>query len=147
MESAHATNVIDIEREHVRHGIGTVRPYLYGPSALIQWVKQTFAARELERTKAGGGEHVELKIGDSVIVLETGDPPPSFATPASVYAYVEDVDATYKRALTGGAQSIAVPEDKPYDERGAGVKDSFGNTWWIATYTGTRPQVNKLVPE
>ncbi|HVP55896.1 MAG TPA: VOC family protein [Candidatus Eisenbacteria bacterium] len=147
MESAHVTSVIAIQLEHVRHGIGTVRPYLYGPSALLDWVKQTFFAEVLERTQAGGGEHVELKIGDSVVVLETADPPPPSGAPASVYVYVEDVDATFKRALGGGAQPLASPEDRPYQERGAGVKDSFGNTWWIATYTGTKPQVNKLVPE
>jgi PhnB protein len=132
---------------YVRHGVGAVRPYLYGPSALVDWVKQTFAAKELERAEAENGEHVELKIGDSVVVLETGDPPPSFATAASVYVYVDNVDLAYKRAIAAGAQSVARPEDKPYDERGAGVKDSFGNTWWIATYTGATPRVNKLVSE
>jgi len=133
--------------EHVRHGIGAVRPYLYGPSALVDWVKQTFGAQELERTKAEGGEHVELRIGDSVVMLASGDPPPSFGAPASVYVYTEDVDAAYRRAIAGGAKSLGAPEDKPYDERGAGVKDSFGNTWWIATYTGARTPVNQLVGE
>ena len=41
---------------------------------------------------------------------------------------VEDVDAAYKRALECGATSLAEPEDKPYDERSAGVQDTFGNT-------------------
>jgi PhnB protein len=25
-------------------------------------------------------------------------------------------------------------EDKPYAERQCGVRDAFGNVWWIATY-------------
>ena len=133
--------------EHVRHGIGAVRAYLYGRPSLVDWVKQAFGAQELERTAAESGEHVEVRIGDSVVVLETGDSPPSFATPASVYVYVEDVDAAYKRAMAGGAESLGAPEDKPYGERGAGVKDSFGNTWWIATYTGANTPVNRLVGE
>ena len=136
-----------MDAEYIRHGVGAVRPYLYGPSTLVDWVKRTFGAVELERTASEGGEHVELKIGDSVVVLETGDPPPSFAVPASVYVYVEDVDATYQRAVAAGAKSLGKPEDKPYDERGAGVKDSFGNTWWIATFSGERTPVNRLVPE
>jgi PhnB protein len=136
-----------MEAKHIRHGVGTVRPYLYGPSALVDWLKQTFGAQVIERSASEGGEHVELRIGDSVVVLETGDPPPSFAAPASVYVYVEDVDAAYWRALAAGAESAATPENKPYDERGAGVKDSFGNTWWIATYTGARTPVNRLVSE
>jgi PhnB protein len=47
---------------------------------------------------------------------------------------VEDVDAAYARALEAGGVSVAPPADKPYQERSAGVKDSFGNTWWISTY-------------
>jgi PhnB protein len=47
---------------------------------------------------------------------------------------VPDVDATYSRALKNGAEEIAPPEEKPYGERVAAVKDAFGNTWWIATY-------------
>ena len=78
--------------------------------------------------------HIESRIGDSVVVLETGDPVHPSATRASIYVYVEDVDNTYRRAMEFGATSLAVPEDKPYQERSAGVKDSFGNTWWISTY-------------
>lgn len=80
--------------------------------------------------------HIEAKIGDSVIVLETGDPPHTDATAGSIYVYVPDVDAAYRRAIERGAVSVAAPEDKPYQERGAGVRDSFGNVWWIATYRG-----------
>ncbi|WP_437968435.1 hypothetical protein WMF04_03710 [Sorangium sp. So ce260] len=36
--------------------------------------------------------------------------------------------------LTRLESTVAAPEDKPYDERAAGVKDSFGNIWWISTY-------------
>ena len=92
-------------------------------------------AVELERQQMGPDSfHVELQIDDSVVVLETGEPRPADATVASIYVYVADVDAAYGRALELGAVSIAAPEDKPYDERAAGVKDSFGNIWWISTY-------------
>ena len=133
-------------RNHLRHGMGTVRPYLYGPASLPEWVIDTFAGEELERVEGERGDHVEIAIGDSVVVIEAGDPPPG-ATQGSVYIYVPDVDAAYYRALNAGAISIAAPENKSYEERGAGVKDSFGNTWWIATYTGARPPVEHLVGE
>jgi PhnB protein len=120
---------------YVRHGVGNVRPYLYGNLDLIEFVQQVFGAVELERLAfASHCFHVEAAIGDSVVVLEVGDPPPAVAAPASIYVYVPDVDAAYGRALEAGAEEIAPPEDKPYDERVAGVKDSFGNTWWIATF-------------
>ena len=44
------------------------------------------------------------------------------------------VVAAYQRALQAGGSSIAEPEDKPYSERSAGVKDSFGNILWISTF-------------
>ena len=120
---------------YVRHGVGTVRPYLYGNVDLIEFVQQVFGAVELERFAFGPNcFHVEAAIGDSVVVLEVADPPPAIAAPAAVYVYVPDVDAAYGRALEAGAENIAPPEDKPYNERTAGVRDGFGNTWWIATY-------------
>ena len=77
---------------------------------------------------------IQERAVDSVVVLEVGDPPPAPAEPASIYVYVPDVDAAYDRALEAGAEKVSPPEDKPYNERAAGVRDSFGNTWWIATY-------------
>ena len=122
--------------KHIRHGVGSVRPYLYGRLDMLELVKRAFGAVELERLEAGNGYHVEAKIGDSMVVMEVGDPPHPGGKPASIYVYIDDVDAAYQRALAAGATSIAVPENKPYQERAAGIKDSFGNTWWIATYTG-----------
>ena len=83
------------------------------------------------------GSAVELRIGDSAVALALGDEfPDGVATRASVYVYVEDADATYEQALRTGATPIAAPEDKPYGERAGGVRDSFGNVWFIATYRG-----------
>jgi PhnB protein len=122
--------------KHIRQGVGSVRPYLYGRPDMLELVRRAFGAVELEHHKMGNGAHVEAKIGDSMIVMEVCDPPHPGGKPASIYVYVEDVDAAYARAIAAGATSVAAPEDKPYQERAAGVKDSFGNTWWIATYKG-----------
>jgi PhnB protein len=122
---------------HVRHGIGAVRPYVHGHLALWDLVRDAFGAVELERHAFSPTSfHIEARIGDSVLVLETGDPPHREATTGAIYVYVPDTDAAYRRALSAGATSIAEPQDKPYQERQAGVRDSFGNTWWIATFRG-----------
>ena len=98
---------------------------------------QVFGAEEIERSETPKGFHVEVRIGDSVVVLEIdGRDQFEDATRASVYVYVQDVDAAYQRAIQLGTTSLSVPTDQPYQERGAGVKDAFGNTWWFATYTG-----------
>jgi uncharacterized glyoxalase superfamily protein PhnB len=40
----------------------------------------------------------------------------------------------YAQALRAGATTIEAPSDKPYGDRSAGVKDPFGNSWFIATH-------------
>ena len=125
--------------KHIRHGSGNVRPYLYGNLDLPDFVREVFGAKELERLPVGNrGFHVEALIGDSMVVIEAGEsfPPTAGLTKASIYVYVENVDAAYEHAMEMGATSISAPEDKPYQERACGVKDTFGNIWYIATYTG-----------
>jgi len=125
------------QHTHIRHGAGSVRPYLFGNLDLADLIKRAFDAEELERLPTAGGFHIEARIGDSMVVLEVGTFPAQVKpTAASIYVYVADVDRAYRRALEAGATSIAAPEDKPYQERAAGVKDSFGNIWYIATYGG-----------
>lgn len=118
---------------HIRHGLGSVRPYLHGPVGLIDFVKKVFGAVELERHEFGPESfHVEMRIADSVIVIEAGELPPEVeAWRCSVYVYVEDVDAAYRKAVELGAEPIAEPADKPYGERQAGFLDAGGNTWWV----------------
>jgi PhnB protein len=123
-------------QRHIRHGQGAVRPYVYCYADTIELVHKAFGAQEVERVPMGSGFHIEARIGDSMIVLEVGEPAPAGATRASIYVYVDDVDQSFSTALKLGAVAISQPEDKPYQERGAGISDRFGNTWWIATYIG-----------
>ena len=50
------------------------------------------------------------------------------------YLYVEDADATYHRAMAAGATSLEAPNDTPYGDRRAMIRDPGGNVWQIATY-------------
>lgn len=76
----------------------------------------------------------ELWLGDSLImvagVLERA-PTASF-----LYVYVEDVDASYERALAAGATAMEPPAEMPYGDRRAMVEDPWGNRWQIATHRG-----------
>ena len=85
------------------------------------------------------GAHIEIVVGDSYVIIESADDFPEHVetTCGSVYVYVADVDLVYSRAMALGLHSISAPEDKPYDERQCGVRDAFGNVWWISTYLGT----------
>lgn len=75
--------------------------------------------------------HAELKIGNSMIMLadSTTQYTPSNA---GLFIYVEDADATYKKALDNNATSVTELSDQSYGRTG-GVKDPFGNTWWITS--------------
>jgi PhnB protein len=120
---------------HIRNGMGTVRPYVYGPPGLLPWLAATFAAEVLEMSP--DGSEVSVRIGDSAVALSLGDAFPEGAgTKASVYVYVEDADFTYARAVANGAGPLSPPQDKPYGERQGAVRDALGNTWYIATYVG-----------
>ncbi|MDQ2713632.1 MAG: VOC family protein [Chloroflexota bacterium] len=118
----------------IREGFHTITPYLVVQEAaqLIDFVKQVFDATELSRgTGSAGGMHAEVRIGDSMLMIGGGGN--SEPMPAMLYLYLHDVDAVYKRALQAGATSVAEPAKQSYGERVAGVKDPFGNLWYIGT--------------
>ncbi len=119
--------------KHIRHGIGSVRPYIHGPVALTEFIKQVFGAVELERHEFGPESfHVELQVGDSVVALEAGELPEGVAAwTNSIYVYVENVDTVYEQAILLDAESILVPVDKPYMERQAGFRDAAGKKYMV----------------
>lgn len=83
-------------------------------------------------------------IWDDVIRISPTDARP--ATPAFLYIHVDDADATYRRALAAGAQSIEAPLDTPYGDRRAMIEDAWGNTWQIATARASAPPSYELRP-
>ncbi|MCI0416027.1 VOC family protein [bacterium] len=122
----------------IPEGYRTVTPYLISPSAakVLDFVKETFDAKETVRMPGPDGSsiaHAEFRIGDSIVMISDGgkEYPPM---PTTLYVYVSDVDATYKRALKAGATSVKEPADQFYGDRSASVKDSGGNIWGIATH-------------
>jgi len=120
-----------------------VQPYLHlhGAEKMIPFLRDAFGA-EVEggvaKSPEGAVLHATIRIGDTT--LELGEAHAEFQPmPCHLHLYVPDTDAMYQRALQAGAASISGPENKPYGERGAGVRDPFGNSWFIATYgTGAK---------
>ena len=60
--------------------------------------------------------------------------------PAMIHLYVDDCDAVHERAVAAGGTSVREPEDQFYGDRSAGVRDSAGNLWWIATHVEDVPE-------
>jgi uncharacterized glyoxalase superfamily protein PhnB len=119
-------------------GYHTVTPYLLVQSAekLIDFVKRAFDAKETVRMSMPDGAigHAEVRLGDSVIMLSEAQGGEYKPMPTGIYLYVENCDATYKRALEAGATSVMQPTDQFYGDRSASIKDQFGNHWYIATH-------------
>jgi PhnB protein len=116
-------------------GYRNVTPYLTVSDAakLIDFLKEAFGATEKVRMPGPGGTvaHAEVEIGDSIVMMGTN---PNDLFPAMLYIYVDDADATYRKALAAGATSHEEPNDTFYGDRRAEVRDQFGNRWSIATH-------------
>lgn len=121
----------------IPEGYHTVTPYLIVEDAegVISFLREAFGAEELYRMSApdGGVMHAEVQLGDSRLMLG-GASEQWPAMPAVIYLYVEDVDASYRRAIAAGATSVMEPADQFYGDRHGAVKDLAGNQWWIATH-------------
>ena len=117
-------------------GYGTVTPFLCVADAakLIDFLKQAFGAEVTFRMDRPDGAvaHAEVKIGDSKVMI--GQPAAGEELRAMLHLYVPDTDATYRSAISAGAESIREPADQFYGDRSAGVRDISGNQWWMATH-------------
>jgi PhnB protein len=92
------------------------------------------------RTPDGKIGHAELEIGDSVIFLsEASTSDQGVHMPGVINVYVQDVDATYQKALSAGAKSLREPQTMFYGDRSAGVQDAAGDQWWFATHVEDVP--------
>ena len=125
------------EGGYIPKGLRSVTPFLHPLRAepVINFLKRAFGAEELSRAQSPDGviHHATMRIGDSA--LEMGEAHgPYQPMPTMFYLYVPDVDASYRCALEAGAISISEPADQPYGDRNAGVKDAFGNQWYMATH-------------
>ncbi|HEV3308534.1 MAG TPA: VOC family protein [Candidatus Sulfotelmatobacter sp.] len=126
--------------EPVPRGFHRVTPYIVTADGdgMLNFAKNAFGA-EITLRAESEGIHGEVRIGDTMLMMGGGIPGKPFRSEAkltALHVYVEDTDATYRKALEAGATSVGAPQDHEYGERGASVKDPFGNFWYIATHQG-----------
>jgi PhnB protein len=117
----------------------SVQPYLHlhGAEKLIPFAEAAFRAEALGATKSPEGKilHATIKIGHATFEIDEahGEFQP---VPCYLHVYVPDADVSYADAVRAGATSVEAPATKPYGERSATIKDTFGNTWFLAAYLG-----------
>ena len=119
-------------------GYHSVTPYLVidGAKKVIDFLKKAFDAQQVTLMPGDSPDkvgHAEMKIGDSIIMI--GDAMADMkATPTMLYLYVEDADATFKRAKQAGGTVVKDIENQFYGDRAGCLKDPSGNLWWIASH-------------
>jgi PhnB protein len=134
----------------IPEGYHTVTPYLAvdDAAAAIEYYKKAFGAKERVRMNAPDGKigHAELEIGDSLVMLSDPFPQASTKPPkelggtsASVFMYVEDVDAVVKQAVDAGATIEMAIANQFWGDRFGTVADPFGHLWSIATHVEDVP--------
>jgi PhnB protein len=134
----------------IPEGYHTLTPYLAVDDAAqaIEYYKKAFGAKERMRMDAPDGKigHAELQIGDSMVMLSdpfpqaTTRPPKELGgTSASVFIYVEDVDAVVKTAVDEGATITMEVADQFWGDRFGSIQDPFGHSWAIATHVEDVP--------
>ena len=120
-------------------GLRSVQPYLHLREAhkMIPFLEAAFGAEAMgvHKTPEGIVMHATIRIGNATLEIDEahGEFQPM---PCHLHVYVPDTDAVYAQAIAAGATSIEAPRNAPYGDRAAGVKDAFGNSWFIATYLG-----------
>jgi uncharacterized glyoxalase superfamily protein PhnB len=131
--------------KRIPDGYHTITPYLRVRSGrdAIAFYKKAFGAEEVYVLPGPDGSvmHGELKIGDSRLMLgeeckEWGllSPQSLGGNGSGLHLYVEDVDASFKRAADAGCTVQMPPTDMFWGDRYCKLTDPFGHEWAIGTH-------------
>ncbi len=134
----------------IPEGYHTLTLYLAVDDAAtaIDYYRRAFGAKERLRMDAPGGKigHAELEVGDSLLMLSDPFPQASTSPPkelngttASVFMYVENVDAVFRKAVDAGGTALQEPEDQFWGDRFGTLSDPFGHVWSLATHVEDVP--------
>lgn len=129
----------------VPEGMHSLTPHLIcrGAAEALDFYARAFGAVELVRLPGPDGRlmHATLRIGDANLMLvdempEWGalGPLALGGTPVTLHLYVDDVDASFQRAVAAGATPKVPPADMFWGDRYGQVIDPYGHRWSIATH-------------
>jgi PhnB protein len=126
----------------VPEGFGTVTPYFFVNEAekFVEYLVSGLGGKERGRSLRPDGRiaNAQIRLGSStVMVSEASEAFP--AMPGSFYLYVENADDSVEEAVKAGGELIMPVADMPYEDRQGGVRDPFGNIWWISQRLVGRP--------
>jgi uncharacterized glyoxalase superfamily protein PhnB len=111
--------------------------------AAIDWLYRVFGFEPLELVKNDDGTyvHVELRLGDGVIMPTTQSSKPNADNPweqplttQGLYVALDGLDAHYERAVAARAEIVRPLADTDYGSREYTARDLEGNLWSFGTY-------------
>lgn len=129
----------------IPHGYHTLTPYLAvkDAAAALTFYCAAFNASEVMRLHMpeGGIAHAEFTIGDSHFMISDEYPNSPVVAPETLggstvklHLYVNDVDASFARALAAGAKSTMPVADQFWGDRMGALVDPFGHHWLLASH-------------
>ena len=127
---------------YVPPGFGTVTPYFFVRNAegFVAFLVSGLGGTETLRTVRHDGKiaNAQVRLGTSTVMVSESS---QKYTPmsGSYYLYVEDAHASMKAAITNGATLEMEVGDMPYGDRQGGVRDQWGNIWWLSQRIVTQP--------
>lgn len=124
-----------MDNSRIPPGYTQVMPYIIVPDAagFIQFLQKVFGAQEKLKMMRDVNAimHAEMAIGDCTLML--ADSTEQWGPNTSgLFIYVDNADDTFNKALDAGATTVMELSDQKYG-RTCGVKDAWGNTWWITS--------------
>ena len=114
----------------------SVVPYLvvHDAQRMVDFLEAPFGASvkgEVHRHQNDSIKHVELKVGDGLVMVGGVETPES-ATQSMFFLSVQDVDRAYEAALQAGGTMVEQPHER-HERRMAAVRDYVGNQWWFGS--------------
>jgi PhnB protein len=109
-----------------------------GAAKAIEFYKKAFGAEVVDQAADPSGTkvwHASLRIGDSMLFVNDVFPDMGGSpSHSSLWLYVNDVDASFKRAVEAGGKVTMPPTDMFWGDRIGQITDPFGQKWCLATH-------------
>ena len=132
-------------KDFIGKDMTAVTPYLYVEESAkaLAYYEKLFGAKTRFKMDGPGGKilHAEVVVNGALFMMGEANPDMNInspkmvgGSPAGIFVYVPDVDATFKQALASGSSEVMALEDMFWGDRTACIVDPFGHNWTIATH-------------
>ena len=132
----------------VPEGYQTITPMIcYADTRkAIEWYVKALGAKQNSLSPGPDGKimHAEIQIGNSRVMMHdemngSRSAAAMGGSPITLWAFVDNCDAVFERAVTAGAKPTMPVADQFWGDRFGSIADPFGHVWSIATHVEDVP--------